>query len=140
MKHLVIGMIAASSLALSACATATDRKSRPPTDRPLGQPGEQVGVASRVASRGHPPTTNFRVTSREMPLRWLLWHLGEQVEATHRPAPRPARRSSKSRTPTDHEFPPDFPEGAFAMATLASIGASEQKAARHGDTTRAHRR
>ena len=48
--------------------------------------------------------------------------------------------SSKSRTPTDHELPRDFPEDAFAMATLASIGASEQKAAKHGDTTRTHRR
>ena len=45
-----------------------------------------------------------------------------------------------SRTPTDHELPSDFPEDAFAMATLASIGASKQKAARHGDTTRTHRR
>ena len=77
------------------------------------------------ASRGHPPTRtsegksrtptdpNFRVTSR-----------GE----------------GKSRKPTDHELPRDFPEDAFAMATLASIGASEQKAAKHGDTTRTHRR
>ena len=28
----------------------------------------------------------------------------------------------KSRTPTDHELPRDFPEGAFGMATLASRG------------------
>ena len=48
--------------------------------------------------------------------------------------------SSKSRTPTDHELPRDFPGDAFAMATLASRGASEQKAAKHGDTTRTHRR
>ena len=30
---------------------------------------------NRGVSRGHPPTTNFRRTSRRMPLRWLLWHL-----------------------------------------------------------------
>jgi hypothetical protein len=53
---------------------------------------------------------------------------------------RSAYDRGKSRTPTDHELPRDFPEGAFAMATLASIGASEQKAAKHGDTTRTHRR
>jgi hypothetical protein len=59
-----------------------------------------------------------------------------QVEDTHRPR----TSGGKSRTPTDHELPRDFPGDAFAMATLASIGASEQKAAKHGDTKRTHRR
>jgi hypothetical protein len=35
----------------------------------------------------------------------------------------------KTRTPTGHELPPDFPGDAFAMATLASREASEQKEA-----------
>ena len=63
-----------------------------------------------------------------------------QVEGVSRGHPPTVEGVGKSRTPTDHELPRDFPGDAFAMATLASIGASEQKAARHGDTTRTHRR
>ena len=62
------------------------------------------------ASRGHPPTTNFRVASRG------------QVEDTHRP------RTSAS-----------LPGGRFHDVYAGHQGASRRKAARPDDTTRTPR-